>query len=485
MTWNPEMEAAFQPRVVAMVGVSAQATRSSGRGFGGGNFINSFEQLGFSGRIYPVNPKADEIMGRKAYPRVSDIPEPVDLVVVSVPAQALPDVLEDCILANAKNIHVFTAGFEETGLPERIELGNRVREIAVRGDLRIIGPNCMGLYVPEHGVGTFDRLPKESGSVAFVTQSGGHSNWFTHNGPNYGIYFSKSISFGNAYVLDSTDYLEYLADDPETSIICMYLEGVKDGRKLLRQVKEINRTKPVILWKAGLTRAGSRAVASHTASLAGEEAIWRGFFAQTGAVAVSSLEEMAEAAMTFQCVKPPEGNRVAVMVLGGGTSVAAADICSREGLEVLHLTDETQAELRKFVPPAGSSIKNPLDTGLVFRDIELLQREVSLIAADPNVDMLILRPHMDMINSAGPEQVDKVVDYLSDFCKGNEYGKPAVLVFHSFANESWERELRGKLERELPKKGVPVYTSLAAASRALARLYRYHRVQRELSAATP
>ena len=482
MSWDPAMDVAFHPKAVAVVGVSARASRQRGHGLGGPGFITSFEQLGFQGRIYPVNPKATEILGFRCYPRVSAIPEPVDLVIVSVPARTLPEVLEDCIIADARNIHVFTAGFEETGEEEGKELGRRVREIAVRGGLRLIGPNCMGLYVPGAGVGTFDALPKQSGPVAFLTQSGGHSNWFSHNAPDYGVYLSKSISFGNAYVLDSTDYLEYLADDPETRIICMYLEGVKDGRKLLRQVRDINRTKPVILLKAGLTQAGTRAVASHTASLAGEEAVWRGFFAQTGAVPVSSLEEMAEAAMSFLYVRPPEGKRIAVVVLGGGSSVASADICSREGLEVPALTDETQTELKKFISLAGASVRNPLDTGHMFRDVELLQREIELVAADPNIDMLVIRPHLDMIRGAGPDQLDKVVDYLSAFCKGNRYGKPAALVFHSFANDPDERQLRIKLEAELPKKGVAVYDSLATASRALLRLYEYHRVQREMAA---
>jgi len=433
--------------------------------------------LGFQGHIYPVNPRATEIMGYKAYPSVSSIPEPVDLVVVSVPAQALPEVLEDCITANAKNIHVFTSGFEETGEEGASELGHRVRQIARRGGLRLIGPNCMGLYVPEAGIGPFEGLSKKSGPVSFVSQSGGHCNWFTHYGPNYGIYFSKAISFGNAYVLDSTDFLEYLAVDPETKIICMYLEGVKDGAKLLRQVKEINRVKPIILWKAGLTEPGAKAVASHTASLAGQQAVWRAFFAQTGVVPVFSLEEMAETVMTFLYVKPPQGKRVAVLVLGGGSSVAAADVCGREGLEVPTLTQKTQDELKKFIPPAGTSIRNPLDTGMVFRDMSLLQREMEALAADPLIDMLIVRPHLDMVRSAGPEQVDRLLTYLSDFCRNNPCGKPTVLVFYSFANDPSESALRARLQVELPRNGVAVYSSLASASRALVKLYEYHQFQ--------
>ncbi|OGP51473.1 MAG: hypothetical protein A2Y79_08130 [Deltaproteobacteria bacterium RBG_13_43_22] len=477
MPWDAELERAFHPKTIAIVGVSSEAKRGAPWAPGGPAFITSHEQLGFKGRIYPVNPKASEVLGYKTYPTISAIPEPVDLVIVSVPAQALPDVLEDCIKAGAKNIHAFTAGFEETGEKEGVELGRKVREIAQRGQLRLIGPNCMGLYVPSAGIGTFDQLPRKSGSVCFLSQSGGHCNWYAHYGPNYGVNFSKVISFGNAYVLDSTDFLEYLATDPETKIICMYLEGIKDGGKLWSQVREINRNKPVIIWKAGLTDHGSRAVASHTASLAGQEAIWRGFFAQTGAVPVFSLEEMAEMAMSFLYMKPPKGKRVAVMGLGGGTSVAAADTCSREGLDVPPLSQGTQNELKKFISLAGASIRNPLDTGLVFRNVANLAREMESVAADPMIDMLIVMPHLDMARHVGLEQVDKMVEYLCDFAKNNPAGKPIAFVFHSFANDPWESELRSKLRVELPNKGIPVYGTLTGAARALYRLAGYYRFQ--------
>jgi acyl-CoA synthetase (NDP forming) len=478
MVWNPGLAKAFHPETIAIVGVSSEAKRGAPWVPGGPSFITSHERLGFRGRLYPVNPKTSEVLGYKAYPTVSSIPEPIDLVIVAVPARILPAVLEDCIKADARNIHAFTSGFEETGEPEGIELGRKVRETAERGQLRLIGPNCMGLYVPSARIGTFDELPRESGSVAFLSQSGGHCNWYAHYGPNYGIYFSKVISFGNAYVLDSTDFLEYLATDPETKIICLYLEGVKDGEKLLRQVREINRIKPVILWKAGLTDHGSKAVASHTASLAGQEAVWRGFFAQTGAVPVFSLEEMAETAMSFLYLRPPKGKRAAVLGLGGGTSVAAADTCSREGLEVPSLSQSTQDELKKFISLAGASIRNPLDTGLVFRNVSSLKREMELVIVDPMIDMIIIMPHLDMARHAGLEQVTLMVEYLLDFARNNSSGKPVALVFHSFANDPWENELRTKLKVELPNKGVPVYSSLAGASRALARLAEYYRFQR-------
>lgn len=477
MAWNAEFEAAFHPKAVAIVGVSAEAKRGDMWAGGGGGFMRAFEQLGYKGHLYPVNPKATEILDYRAYPAVSAIPEHIDLVIVAVPARLASAVLEDCIKANAKNIHMFTAGFEETGEPEGIELGKQIREIAQQGGLNIIGPNCMGFYVPDAGIGTFDQLPKKSGDVVFLSQSGGHLNWYAHYGPNYGIYFNKGISFGNAYVFDSTDYLEYLENDPKAKYFSLYLEGVKDGAKLRQQVTRINLTRPMIIWKAGLTTTGARAVASHTASLAGQEAIWKGFFAQTGAVQVNSLEEMAEATMTFRCLKPPKGNRVAVMSLGGGTSVSAADVCSREGLEVPTLSQYTQNELKKFIPLAGASIRNPLDTGLIFRNIDILERELNLVAADPVIDMMIMMPHLDMARHIANE----LVDYLCNFAKNHPSGKPAVIVFHSFGNDSWELELRSKLKVELPNKGIAVYSSLAAASRALARFANYYRIQREMT----
>lgn len=477
MIWNAELEAAFHPKAVAIVGVSANAKRGDMWAGGGGGFMSAFEQLGFKGHLYPVNPKAAEILGYKAYPTVYSIPEHVDLVIMAVPAKFAPAVLEDCIKANAKNIHMFTAGFEETGEQEGIELGKQVREIARRGKLNIIGPNCMGLYVPDAGIGTFDKLPTKSGNAVFLSQSGGHLNWYAHYAPNYGIYFNKGISFGNAYVFDSTDYLDYLENDPKAQYFSLYLEGVKDGAKLRKQVTRINRTRPMIIWKAGLTATGARAVASHTASLAGQEAVWKGFFAQTGAVQVNSLEEMAEATMTFRCLKPPKGNRVAVMSLGGGTSVAAGDVCSREGLEVPPLSQHTQTELKKFISLAGASIRNPLDTGLIFRDIDVLERELELVAADPAIDMMIMMPHLDM----APHIKTELVDYLCNFAKNHPSGKPTVIVFHSFGNDPWEAEQRAKLKVELPNKGVAVYSSLAAASRALARFANYHRIQREMA----
>jgi acyl-CoA synthetase (NDP forming) len=478
MTWNPAFESAFHPKVVAMVGISSKARLGSP---GGSQFYNTYQKLGFEGKIYLVNSNATEILGQKAYPSVSSIPEPVDLVLITAPSKAIPEILEDCISANAKNIHLFTAGFEESGEEEGRILGERIKEIAKKGELRIVGPNCMGLYVPSARIGFMHPPSPISGPVSFVFQSGGHSDWFVNHGPDYGIYFNKGISFGNGYVLDSTDFLEYLSTDPETKLICLYLEGVKDGRRLFQLIKKTNPQKPVLLWKGGMTVAGSRASASHTGSMMGQSAVWQALYSQTGAVPVSSLEEMAETTMTFLFLKPARGKRVAVLGMGGGVSVYAADACSREGLEVPLLSQSTQTELKKFISAAGSSTRNPVDCGTIFVDVSLMAREVELVAADPAIDMLILMPHLNIAQKAGPDQVNKLMNYLTDFAKNNAYQKPVVIVFHSFINEPWENELRARLKIELAQKGLAVYNSLSGASRALFRFSAYHAFQKEMA----
>jgi len=474
MAWDPGFEVAFHPRTIAVVGAPRNKPEQGWLGL-----LGCIREFGFAGRIYPINPNAAESFGLKAYPNLAAVPEPVDLVLVTVPAPAVPHVLEDCIASGNKNIHIFTAGFSETGQAEGVELEKQIARIARRGGLRIVGPNCMGLYVPAARLVTWVPAPEESGPVAFITQSGGHAGDYSNYAAQFGIRFSKVVSFGNGVVLDSTDFLEYFAGDPETTIITMYLEGVKDGRKLLRQVKDINRTKPVVLLKGGLTESGAGAAASHTGSLAGSEAIWSAFFKQTGAVPVNSLEEMAEATLALLHLSPPRGRRVGIVGSGGGISVASADICSREGLEVPALTPETRKELRAFVPPAGTSIRNPLDVEFVFSNFKLLERTLDLVSGDPLIEMLIVDIHINWLDDASPDgHTGKIASYLANSARQHSHGKPLVVSWKLWRNEPALEAARARLEVELTQAGIPVYRSLSRASRALAKLAGYYEYQR-------
>jgi acyl-CoA synthetase (NDP forming) len=226
----------FLPRSIAVTGVP----REMPPGWPG--LFGCMQDFGYPGRLYPINPKADEINGVKAYPSLAALPEKVDLVLVSVPAPFVPANLRECIATGHRDIHIFSAGFKETGEEEGIRLQQEIEQIAVEGGLNVIGPNCMGLYVPKSRITTWTSAEDNAGPVAFVSQSGGHAQDLTHYANQFNIGFSKVISYGNALTLDSTDFLAYLRNDEETQVICMYLEGVKDGQKLARLVTEINRT---------------------------------------------------------------------------------------------------------------------------------------------------------------------------------------------------------------------------------------------------
>ncbi|MEE8353931.1 MAG: CoA-binding protein, partial [Dehalococcoidales bacterium] len=369
MSPRHDLDSMFHPRSVAVVGVSTDPV-----GWGGTGFLSRLRKLEFPGDLYPVNPKADEIQGLKVYPDIGSLPQPPDLVIVAIPGAGVPQVLRDCIAAGVKNVHIFSSGFAETGLPEGRRLDAEITEIIGNSDLHVIGPNCMGVYVPASRLTYWGAEPAGSGSLAFLSQSGGHAEMISDYAQKLGVYFSKMISFGNARGLQAVDLLEYLGDDPETRVIAVYLAGVSQGGRFTRLVREIGRTKPVLVWKGGLTESGSRAVASHTGSLAGEERIWDAFFAQTGAVRVDSREEIVDFVLAYNHLGPPRGRRVLLISGGGGNSVALADICSREGLEVPRLSESTRQELNSFIRLAGNSARNPIDAWMLQEDVDLFRR---------------------------------------------------------------------------------------------------------------
>ncbi len=486
MAWDPNFEVAFHPRTVAVVGASRERPLW-------GDFVLNLQRAGFEGRIYPINPKAagEEIRGLKAYPNLVSVPEPIDLVIITVPAASVPAVLEDCIAASAKNIHIFTAGFRETGEEQGIELERQVREIAGRGGLRIVGPNCMGLHIPAARLTTWDVFDPKPGPVSFLSQSGGHAGLFVGDGARVGIHFSKVVSFGNCAGLDAIDFLEYMADDPETGIICMYMEGVGDGRKLTELVREVNRNKPVIVWKGGLTEWGAKAAACHTGALGGQKEVWDAFYRQTGAVRVDSLDELADVTMTFLHVPPLQGRRIALMGAGGGNSVAGADVCAREGLELPTLTEKTLNELRSFIPPEGTFITNPLDIGIVLRDVNLLLRALEPVAADPLIDYIIFALPVGLFVAGMPfdrlederallEAADKqyrlAMDSLIGFAHRNVHKKPLLLVLQVGGGPPLPG-MRRRAQRDLIAAGIPVYLTLERATRAVAKFAQYHEHQ--------
>jgi acyl-CoA synthetase (NDP forming) len=474
-----DLERMFSPKSVAVVGAKQIDPAVPYLGMFG-----SIQHFGYKGRLYPINRKLETVNGLKAYPDLQSLPEPVDLVVISVPAPFVPDVLRDCVKSGNKNIHIFTAGFKETGEPGGLKLQREIEDIAINNGLRVVGPNCMGICVPELRLGTWNSPVDLAGPVAFVSQSGGHAQDFSNYAAGFGIGFSKIVSFGNALTLDSTDFLEYLARDAKTEIITMYLEGVKDGRKLMSLVRDINKVKPVIIVKGGLTDSGTKAVASHTGSMAGEEHFWNAFFRQTGAIRADSLEDMAHITLALLRLNDTRGKGVCVVGTGGGVVVAISDTCSRIGLDLPPFTPRMQRSLRKFIPEAGNMIKNPLDAHPILMEADkYMGKAMDLIYNAPDIHMAIISLHTDWM---GPKFMPLVSAAIKTIIPKHLKEKPFAVCWRQTRRDPETRQAAKVLEKDLLDAGIPVYRSFEHAAHALARFsdyHLYHRMQDELNGA--
>jgi len=469
---NAALERATHAKSIAVIG----AMRPRARGFRG--MFGCIKDFGFPGKLYPINPNAEEIDGIKAYPSLVALKKPVDLVVISVPAPFVPDALRDCVASGSKNVHIFSSGFKETGEEEGLKLQAEIEKIATEGKLNVIGPNCMGFYVPKSRIVTWVAPPEKSGPIAFVTQSSGHAQDFTNYvSTRFGLHFSKVISYGNALTMDSTDFLEYLSRDDETKIIAMYLEGVKNGRKLLELVARINRKKPVIILKAGLTESGARAVSSHTGSLAGGEKIWNAFFKQTGAVRVNSLEEMANVAAIFHNAGKADGRRVAVIGTGGGIGVAAADSCAQAGLDLVALPPEITQKLRQYIPPAGNMIRNPIDAHVLFTELTPLGKTLEILS-DGHIDMFVFSLHIEWLyNFDKGAQIENIGKYIAQSAGKHTRGKPFAVVLRQYNPHPRYTKKRVLLQKIFCEAGVTAYNALPQAVFALAKLAEYYEFQ--------
>jgi acyl-CoA synthetase (NDP forming) len=458
----------FNPAQVAVIGVSTGDYK-----FGGTSFLMKLQQGGFRGKLYPINPKAKEIRGLKAYPDLFSLPGVPDLAIVCVAAGLVPSILEDCARIGLQHIHILTSGFKETGLEEGRLLEDRMVAIARDNGLRIIGPNCMGPYCPAAGLTAWGAIPGLSGSLGIISQSGGLTQRLTEYTSSLGIGVDKAVSFGNAAVLDSTDFLEVMADDENIGLIAMYLESVKNARKLLQIAKRANQKKPVILWKGGESRAGAAAAASHTGSLAGSQKLWEAFYRQTGVTRVRSMNECVDAIMAFSLLSAPAGDGVFLIGGGGGNSVAYSDIFNRQGFEIPSLSADTMDFLRRSVPTAGSIAGNPLDMWLTFVDADYLGRVLDLGYRDPAVSAIVvdrLLPRMAYHFSDLADPTPETIAFLRD----RSHLKPTVFTIDSDGGDPELADTGTRLRAQYCRAGIPAFPSARRAARALRHLYHYH-----------
>lgn len=460
----------FHPRSIAIAGVSSDASRPNV----GRNYVEALLSFGYKGNIYPVGTGGGEAFGLKIYPGIDDVPGTIDYLISAVPAPHTFELITDCASKGTKAIQMFTAGFSEIEDEEGKRLQARLVATAKKAGIRIIGPNCFGIYYPKTGLTFPSAIPedggKKSGSVSFISQSGGNSMLAVRGGAARGVYFGKIISYGNACDLNETDFLEYLARDPETKIIAAYIEGVKDGRRFMQALRQAVKVKPVIVYKGGTTEGGARAANSHTGSMAGTSIIWSSLLRQMGAMQVGSMEELLDMLLLFEHMAPPRGRNTAILGVGGGASVEAADACSAAGLAVPMLPAETRQRLKEiYTSEVGGSFRNPVD--MYWGRQDLFEEAIRIVANCKQIDLLIM--HMGFIfgSAMEKEQVKQCAKAITSLKE--KITKPAAIVLQSIWVLKSKKDTM-EIQRMLNEAGFPVYFSLSRAANAISKFIQYH-----------
>jgi len=463
------LEFLFHPRSIALVGITTAHPEHWTR-----TFLKSLLDFEFEGPLYLVNPKGGEIEGRTVYPSLRDIPDTIDYVISLVPARAAPTLVEECAGKGVRAMHFCTAGFSEIGEEEGTRLEAELVEVALKKQVRIIGPNCMGLYCPKARLSFGSIFPRESGPVGLISQSGGNANYLVRQAALRGARFSKAISYGNACDLNESDFLEYLAADADTGIIAMYIEGIKDGNRFRQALEEITkRGKPMILLKGGLTEGGSRAVAGHTAALAGSQVTWDSLCRQYGIIRVDSLDELVDVLVTLLFMPPPGGRNAALIGYGGGASVLITDEFERKGLKVPQLPPEVIRQIREFTPPAGNILRNPIDYSQTMMFADRISKTVDIVAQWEGIDFLVKFIRGGQSPQSGNPSNQPVHSSGGSFIKSGTSSKPTAIILEPSILPEESAGIFNSLQ-ECVSARLPVYYSFASAANAINLFLNYH-----------
>jgi acetyl coenzyme A synthetase (ADP forming)-like protein len=440
----------FEPASVAVIGASEDPRKW------GYITLKNIIDGGFDGPIYPVNPKAEVILGLRCYPDIRRVPEDVDLAVIVVPAIAVPSVMESCVEKGVKVTVIISAGFSEVG-SEGEKLEQEVVRIARKGNVRIVGPNCMGVYSAKKKlVATWVNVPKEKikpGPIGFISQSGAFAAMVLRWALETGIPVSAMVSAGNQADLELSDYVMYMADDEATKVIVMYVEGVRNGRKFMNTLEYCaKKQKPVVAMKLGFTSSGANAARSHTGSLTGKDEIYDAIFKKHGVIRVHDEEDMFYVAWALTNLPPLKGNRVGVITSSGGWGVQASDSLEIAGFRLPALPEHILKELNNLLPPFWSK-GNPIDLVATGGPNEY-RLAAKLLLEDPNFDAVMMLGFVGFRNHAEEEAIVREVATYPE-----KYGKPLIVV------NIYGRWVPGV--RLLEDLGVPVYRSVEKGVRAL------------------
>ena len=398
-----QMRSFFEPSAIAVVGASRHIDKAGHVIFK--NLAENKRRGILKAELYPVNPKAKSILGFDCYPDLRKIPEPVELVVIVVPARFVPDVMRDAARKEAKAIVIISSGFSEVG---NHELEEEVKRIGEDAGMRILGPNCIGIFDPYSGVDTL-FLPETKvlktgeeivasprpmpGGIAFLSQSGAFGAAALDYMTGHQMGLSKFVSFGNRCDVDEADMLEYLKVDENTKVILMYVEGIREGRRFMEVAREVTKVKPIVALKAGRTGAGARAAKSHTGSIAGVDEVYEAAFAQCGIVRASNMEQFFVIGKVLSMQPPAKGPNIAVITDAGGPGIMAVDECELRGMKVPELSEASKSKLRKLIEegriPPFAAIGNPIDlTGSATA--EMFEEAVKVVLDDPDIHGIII-----------------------------------------------------------------------------------------------
>jgi acetate---CoA ligase (ADP-forming) len=443
----------FYPKSIAIVGASSKEKTL------GWELMKNLLNFGFKGKIFPVNPKADVIQGVKVYPALTSVEDEIDLAIIMVAKQFVLASIDDCSKKNIKNIIVITAGFKEVGA-EGVEMEKLLMEKIRNYNMRLVGPNCMGIINTKDSVamnGTFVQSEPNPGGIGFVSQSGALGASVLRILKNRDVGFAQFVSIGNKADVDENDLLEYWKENKDVSVITLYLESIGNSRKFMETAKTVTKHKPVIAVKAARTAAGMKAASSHTGALASADAVVDAIFEQSGVIRVTTVEELFDLAKSFDRTILPKGNRIGILTNAGGPAILTVDEAQNSGLQVPELSKITQDKLREILVPEAA-FTNPVDV-LPPANAEVYGKATEIMLADENVDAGLV--------IIGPPLMHDTVEIGRQICDvAMKSGKCVTLVLMS------QDESIPKLAELVPGH-PPIFNSCEAAAKAIGQMYKY------------
>jgi len=455
-----DFEKLFNPRAIGIIGVSDKP-------YGGGFFLRSLKSIKFEKPIYIFNPrlKGQEIMGLKVYGSILEIPEdqPIDYVIIAVPAPNCALILEEVGKKKVPFVTIFTSGFSELG---NYDLEEKILVVARKYNIKILGPNCVGVFVPRNKLAFSNRVSADSGDFGMVLQSGGLAIQLSSMAQSiYGVFPSKTISIGNQIDLNIVDFLKYFNTDDDTRIIGIYLENFRNkdqGKQFIKVTKKLSlNNKPVIIWKVGSGESSIEAIKSHTGGLAGSQDIWKTVAKQTGASLVNNAQELENLAMTFHYLLDLSINRnLAVLAVGGGASIQVTDILEQYNMKVPKLSSETIEKINSFIPEVNTIIRNPLDLGSSGIDPETFSKTLISLDNDPNISAIIFTWVFN---------IDE--NFLRYFKKAYfKMKKPFICLSYKIVDNIQYYSERLNFKRELFKLKIPFFESIDLMAKSLDKL---------------